>query len=196
MRKYINKHQYRDLHAQWKERKVSSAVHPPLETFLEHLHSLNILAAVEKKKEKVSLLSACHVCSMKETSLVLIRATAKSWGNCHSVCLFSFVASYTQSRGELVIAKKTKKHLLVCASLSSAGASMCEMENKNTGTGVGEAPLSFVTYSTVGQSVYDREQCELGNCLSTLHPRCLYVCLCNCFWPRTTFCPQGTTSTP
>lgn len=75
MHKYINKHTYGVSHTQWREKKVSAALPPPSQTFLEHLHSLNILAGVEKK---APLLSACHVCSLKETSLVLIRAPAKS----------------------------------------------------------------------------------------------------------------------
>lgn len=79
----IDKHTYGDPQTQWREKKVSVALPPPLQTFLEHLHSLNILAGVKKKKETAPLLSACHVCSLKETSLVLIRASAKSWGNCH-----------------------------------------------------------------------------------------------------------------
>lgn len=37
--------------------------------------------------KKLLSLSACHVCSLRETSLVLIRTPAKSWGNCRSVCL-------------------------------------------------------------------------------------------------------------
>lgn len=49
MPKCINKHTYEDSHAQWREKKVTSALPPPLQTFLEHLHSLNILAGVEKK---------------------------------------------------------------------------------------------------------------------------------------------------
>jgi len=41
--------------------------------------------------KKLLSLSACHVCSRRETSLVLIRTPAKSWGNCRSVCLsFTF----------------------------------------------------------------------------------------------------------
>lgn len=42
--------------------------------------------------KKLLSLSACHVCSRRETSLVLIRTPAKSWGNCRSVCLsFTFL---------------------------------------------------------------------------------------------------------
>lgn len=46
----IDKHTYGVSRTQRREKKVSVAVPPPLQTFLEHLHSLNILAEVEKKK--------------------------------------------------------------------------------------------------------------------------------------------------
>lgn len=45
----IDKHTYGVPHTQWREKKVSIALPPPLQTFLEHLHLLNILAGVEKK---------------------------------------------------------------------------------------------------------------------------------------------------
>lgn len=104
----IDKHTYGVSHT--REKKVTTALPPPLLTFLEHLHSLNILAGVEKN---ASLLSACHVCSLKETRLVLIRAFAKSWGNCHFLFEMSFLFfdSYTlkQSWVELMILEKKKR---------------------------------------------------------------------------------------
>lgn len=41
-----------------RRRKDSIALPPPLQTFLKHLHSLNILAGTEKKKKKKLLCSA------------------------------------------------------------------------------------------------------------------------------------------
>lgn len=53
----IDKHTYGVSHTQRREKKVSVAVPPPLQTFLEHLHSLNILAEVEKKRSSAQRLS-------------------------------------------------------------------------------------------------------------------------------------------
>lgn len=54
--------------------------------------------------KKLLSFSACHVCSRRETSLVLIRTPAKSWGNCRSVCLsftffFPSLHSFSNSGG-------------------------------------------------------------------------------------------------
>lgn len=55
----IDKHTYGVSHTQRREKKVSVAVPPPLQTFLEHLHSLNILAVVEKKKRSSAQRLSC-----------------------------------------------------------------------------------------------------------------------------------------
>lgn len=66
MHKEINTHMETYMHSRGRK-KDTIALPPPLQTFLKHLHSLNILAGVGKKKKKAPLLSACHVCSLKET---------------------------------------------------------------------------------------------------------------------------------
>lgn len=54
--------------------------------------------------KKLLSFSACHVCSRRETSLLLIRTPAKSWGNSCSACLsFTFFLpshhSFSNSEG-------------------------------------------------------------------------------------------------
>ena len=126
-------------------------------------------------KKKAPLLSACHVCSLKETSLVLISAPAKSWGNCHFLLEFSFFffsfccfIYFKTELMELMLTgkkkqnkKKTKKtsiYLSICE-MWSVGASMLEIEQ--TGETEGQRPLSVARHvlSLVTQDV----QCIMRN---------------------------------